>query len=162
MLTESNLSHYVSVQECRGPCGLLYLLGIFPDDRQDWTKVIGQMSIDDIINRLSDNYIAKLNLEIRSFAVACDLTLQQVLDRANYYLQSFPKTSGSILYAKAAIASQSRRDMGNRELGNIVFYRGEHSNIDACIAIAKYSYRGIDKYGIVKHPNFDQYGFVLV
>lgn len=156
MLTEANFQLYVGFQEYKsfGPNVLAYLLGY---KFKTWVDDIGNMNNDDIIDRLADdNYVSTLSVEINKHCVTCDMTFEAVLEAANYWLRQFPTTDRNIHYANSRIAFNTRRGAGNKILGNTVLYKG-NNELDCCLAIVKSS----NKYGIVKQPNFDHYGFNL-
>ena len=94
-------------------------------------------------------------ISIEKSNVACDLTEQKLCEKLDVILTSFPKSSMSKDRAANQIARQSRRGIAKTEYKRSIFYRGSAS--DAAVIVIERN----GKFGIFKHPNFDQYGFTL-
>lgn len=64
------------------------------------------------------------------------------------------------------IAQNSRRGVGNSEFefdkGTVYFYKGYNNQLDSPIIVSQYlSNEGDKGYFVMKHPDFDRYGFVV-
>jgi len=94
-------------------------------------------------------------ISIEKSNVACDLTEQKLCEKLDVILTSFPKSNMSKDRAANQIARQSRRGIAKTEYKRSIFYRGSAS--DAAVIVIERN----GKFGIFKHPNFDQYGFTL-
>lgn len=158
MLTEDNFKTYVGFQECKSSPCMVFLLEYAQPNPDSWVDGIRKMTNDDVLERLTnDEQPGAMSLNITKHVVICDMTFERVLDVANEYLRSFPKTDRREHYAKTRIAFNSRRGAGNQTIDDIVLYKGSNE-FDSCLVIAKYG----DLYGLVKHPRFSDYGFVLI
>jgi hypothetical protein len=103
----------------------------------------------------------RCSIVILSAMVPCNLTETELHRELDAILTGFPEGSypfSDTGKAKAGIqvARQSRRGVANAEYKQSIFYCGT-SQLDRAVFVAK---RG-GRYGIFKHPNFDQYGFSL-
>ena len=94
-------------------------------------------------------------ISIEKSNVECYLTEQKLCEKLDVILTSFPKSNMSKDRAANQIARQSRRGIAKTEYKRSIFYRGSASDA-AAIVIERNG-----KFGIFKHPNFDQYGFTL-
>ena len=94
-------------------------------------------------------------ISIEKSNVECYLTEQKLCEKLDVILTSFPKSNMSKNRAANQIARQSRRGIAKTEYKRSIFYRGSAS--DAAVIVIERN----GKFGIFKHPNFDQYGFTL-
>lgn len=138
-----------------------------------------------------NNTNGRISIDVEKTVVDCVLTELEMLERVKTIFTEFPeyyipKFSGEEyrweqyktkwkfpwfrrynaqeryyfyynLRVKNQIAKQTRRGAGNTQYGNTLFYKGT-SEEDCPIIVLK---KG-DSYGVLKHPNFEQYGFNLV
>ena len=163
MLTEDNFKTYVGFQECKGSPAQVFMFEYTQPTPESWVDDIRKMTNDDILERLgNDNQPFGVSFNITGRVVTCTMTLEQVLDLANQHLREFPEflivDAFSEQRAKNAIARKTRRGMGNQTLDDIVLYKGGSNELDCCLVIAKFD----DLYGLVKHPKFLDYGFILI
>ena len=89
-------------------------------------------------------------ISIEKSNVECYLTEQKLCEKLDVILTSFPKSNMSKDRAAKQIARQSRRGIAKTEYKRSIFYRGSASDA-AAIVIERNG-----KFGIFKHPNFDQ------
>lgn len=156
MLTEDNFAEYVGFQEG----GHAYFMAMRFTPEEDWTKQMGNMSVEEVFNRLTDETppIKKMNMDIVRIPACCDATLEQALVVANAALRTLPKTNLSDSRASIEVARSSKRGVANKRLDDIVLYRGTVKNdVDCAMVIVKVD----GKYGVVKHPDFEKYGLIL-
>jgi hypothetical protein len=129
---------------------LLWLRDLLPGKRQKVYYLTHKMEPD-----------GRSSIVILSAMVPCNLTLTKLHRELDAILIGFPEGNypfSDTGKAKAGIqvARQSRRGVANAEYKRSIFYCGT-SALDRAVFVAK---RG-GRYGIFKHPNFDQYGFSL-
>ena len=106
--------------------------------------------------------MGKPHIRIEREYGTCDLNEQELCEQLDVILTSFPKGNfpySDIGKARAGhlVASQTRRGVAKTEYKQSIFYRGTYHTTDTAVFVAERD----GKFGIFKHPNFDQYGFTL-
>lgn len=87
------------------------------------------------------------------------MTEEQVADFLRWEMATWPKVPNdklAISRAVTLIGRKSRRGFANTVWENFQFYKGLNI-LDAPCVIGHHN----DLYGVVKNPNFDDYGFVI-
>lgn len=108
-----------------------------------------------------------LSFDIFEERVKCELSFDEMIVELEKTMLEFPlfeyesHDKNELLFAqqvvKIAVAKETRRGVANVEFKNALFYRGSRC-FDAAIFVAEND----GKYGIFKHPLFNQYGRVIV
>jgi len=111
----------------------------------------------------------QITLSVLKCAIECTMTEQEVSEKVEDMLQQFPIARSrfdgpeenkeqahkiEIQMHSNNVARQTRRGFANKQHGNTHLYVGT-SAMDAPIIVAQFE----DKFGIFKHPKFDNYGF---
>jgi hypothetical protein len=101
------------------------------------------------------------SIVILSARVPCNLKEAELHQELDAILTEFPEGNYAFsdtgkARAGIQVARQSRRGVAKAEYKRSIFYCGTNA-LDRAVFVAK---RG-GRYGIFKHPNFDQYGFSL-
>lgn len=174
MLTPENFKTLVGYQPSKqeddtsivNPTALVFMLcpEFSTPEPDDWVSKIASMNIDEVYERLmqEDNPpMQSLSLTINKYPVVCNRTLDEILVEAWNELLQLPKFPWKIPshpnnVVVNQIAFRSRRGVGNAKVGNVIVYRGKNE-FDVLMVIVKHGGR----YGLVKHPSFNKYGFVV-
>lgn len=124
---------------------------------ENWRDLVGYQKNTKHVYYLVYTYDdeGKPCISIEKSNVECYLTEQKLCEKLDVILTSFPKSNMSKDRAANQIARQSRRGIAKTEYKRSIFYRGSAS--DAAVIVIERN----GKFGIFKHPNFDQYGFTL-
>lgn len=105
---------------------------------------------------------------IESQVVVCDFDEETLIEKLNEIFDSFTtKVTNSqiqIEKAKVHVARRSLRGIANTQWGNAIYYKGQQgphlatSQVDVPVIVGEFE----GKYGILVHPKFDDYGFIVL
>lgn len=88
-------------------------------------------------------------------------TEQELIIYLDTALKSFTNKCGknSIERYKNIVAMTTKRGIPRKRYDNSYFYvnKGTSGECDGCLAVIEYD----SKYGVAKHPDFDNYGFIV-
>ena len=149
MMSNFNWKEYVSLQSFEANPGFLFYLQVRNNGRTD--------KGEDLV------------MSVMKELIECTLTEQEVAERVEDMLQQFPikrskvdvrpelMTQARLIeidMLKNQVAQATRRGRPNKQHGDTFFYLGD-SKTDAPIFVVQFE----DKFGIFKHPKFDDFGF---
>lgn len=107
-----------------------------------------------------DSKDSGLEFKVTDTPVVCDMSEEQLVEQLDKILTSFSTTCENdrieIEKAKANSVRKQHRAFPNTSYKNAMYYKGPTS-VDSPIIVAEFE----DKFGIFKHPNFDDYGFLI-
>jgi hypothetical protein len=145
-----NWQDYVKIQKGINDTSKVFYLTLSED------KEIKEIDGITVI-KLLDQY--KINL--LSTDVVCDLQEYQVGDYVENVLYGFPSVQcispTDIQREINMIALKTKRGRANINYNNVWYYMG-NASYDSPIIVIQYE----DKYGVFIHPQFENYGFVIV
>ena len=141
------------------------------EEMNNWKELVGLQHLtmrDGRVNYLTfDTVDGQFSFVVRSAKVECVLTEDETIERLNQIFNSFTTKSEpseiKIHRAKIEVARKSRRGVANTQWGNAMYYRGVQkkeihaSQMDAPVIVGEFE----GKYGILIHPKFDDYGFIV-
>jgi hypothetical protein len=155
-LTKENFHKYVGFQ----PKNVEPVAFVMQYVVEDWTERIGNMDVEEIYDHFHPSWMSvqtKISLHVTKIHTECNLSLDQALCEAESILNSFPPTDMVQHIARNRIAANSRRGAGNTFFADSVYYKGTTNEIDSPVIIVQFD----GKFGICKHPLFQNYGFVI-
>jgi len=137
-----NWRDLVAVENIDAPIGYIYYLTISKSDIRDTTgKPMQTMSIP-------------------KSEVECTLTENELCNELDKILTSFSNTcendTAAIKRASLGSVAKQKRGMPTMAYKNARYYRGPNVK-DSPVVVAEFE----GKFGIFKHPKFDDYGFMI-
>lgn len=135
---------------------------------ENWRNLVGVEIVSDAnckVKHLNvaykpDSKNSELEFKITDTPVVCNMSEEQLVEQLDLILTSFTNICKndpiSINRAKTASVIKSKRGMPNTAYKNAMYYKGNVAG-DSPIIVGDFN----GKYGIFKHPNFDNYGFLI-
>lgn len=109
--------------------------------------------------RVNDQSPLNINISFEQVTVNLDLTEEEAVKLIDQYLTDFSETvnhdEAAIEQAKNTVRIKSRRGLADKNYKNSWFYAGQQ--YDQPVLVAEHK----GKYAVMKHPLFDNYGFIV-
>ena len=134
----------------------------------NWRDLVGYEEIQAPVGKIhylqmtsnSDNGVSQLKMQIMKYEVECTLTEEELCNELDNILTSFSTTCEndaiSIERAELESVSKQKRGMPKTSYKNAQYYKGP-SSYDSPVVVGGFE----GKFGIFKHPDFDDYGFMI-
>jgi hypothetical protein len=136
----------------------------------DWKEYVAHQSMEGDGNKfllfyLSSHVVPNTNVAVSIEKMSVDendldLTEDRMIEELKEVVKTFPKATATDELTKkrlaVEVAKNSRRGMANKEFGGALYYKGSNVFDSPLFVVSKG-----DRYMVIKHPNFEKYGFYL-